>query len=582
MQGDELEMGEMGGEVEEGFSPSSKKGSKKGGSSPGSEGGFSPSTKEEGKSLRKGRSRRFKKQKIELSLWINHTKYEFNLLCTFCTKQPAVCHCPECPDFYCKACDGTAHKTKKRQGHERTALSKLDLFTAASIITRAVRRYGHIRMIQAKCRAIFRRFFDRTTLNYYYYNPVYNSTSWRKPYCLRKLEFAPYMPPPYAASKCQNLYHLWRARQKSREAIKSQFQKIFDRKGGYFYYAYNGKSQLQPRQSWIKPRFLGAEAGKTGEKGKGEKGEVEVKVETGEGEEGGGGGEGVAEPSRARVKDSGRGKARTPRAEGDSSGGVFGFMHFTEEMNARLLEGVEKFGRNWVRVAAYVGGGVASKQCNMRYTRNVDPALQELNNGPWTDEEFELLESLVEKYATTGHMGGIDWAPVAWELGRSTKKGPFSPEEDAIIVARVAAWDTNERGLWSSLERELGRGGDNIRHRWTTILSMISESAMEESGSKEERSGSKEERRRQKRERKVKAREGEAEAEAETEVARVETGKEEGRKGKRQKVEASSSSSSSRSAVGAEAGKTGEKGKGEKGEVEVKGETEEGEEGGEG
>jgi hypothetical protein len=37
------------------------------------------------------------------------------------------------------------------------------------------------------------------------------------------------------------------------------------------------------------------------------------------------------------------------------------------------------------------------------------------------------------------------------------KQGPFSSEEDAVILARVAAWDTNVKGLWSELERELGR-----------------------------------------------------------------------------------------------------------------------------
>mmetsp|Transcript_17064 Transcript_17064/g.28887 ORF Transcript_17064/g.28887 Transcript_17064/m.28887 type:complete len:595 (-) Transcript_17064:297-2081(-) len=208
-------------------------------------------------SQRKGRKRKEKKQKIEISLWINQTKYEYGLLCTFCTKIPAVCHCPECPDFYCGSCDATAHKTKKRQGHVRTVLSKLDLFTAASLVTRAVRRYGHIRLIQERCRQIFTRHFDRHTLNYYYYNPVYDSVSWRKPYCLRKLEFAPYMEPPYAASKMQNLYHLWRAREKTRERLLSQYSKIFDRKSGYFYYAYNGPSRLLPRQNWDKPKFLG-------------------------------------------------------------------------------------------------------------------------------------------------------------------------------------------------------------------------------------------------------------------------------------------------------------------------------------
>mmetsp|Transcript_24605 Transcript_24605/g.53213 ORF Transcript_24605/g.53213 Transcript_24605/m.53213 type:complete len:167 (-) Transcript_24605:34-534(-) len=164
-------------------------------------------------------------------------------------------------------------------------------------------------------------------------------------------------------------------------------------------------------------------------------------------------------------------------------------MQWTREMDARLLEAVEKFGRNWVRVAAHMDGGVNNHQCLNRYITNADPALQELNRGPWTDEEFELLKSLVEKHST-GREGRIDWAPVAWELGRSTrvcsakwnnsqrdlraqflKKGPYSPKEDAIILARVAAWDTNEQGLWAGLETELGRRASNIQTRWERTLS---------------------------------------------------------------------------------------------------------------
>ena len=213
----------------------------------------STSTKES----RKTRKKKEKKIKIEISLWINKVKYEYGVLCTFCTKKAAVCHCPECPDFYCETCDVTAHMTKKRKDHKRTKLSHLNLNQAASIVTRCVRYRGHLLMLQARCRATFKRFFDRKTLNYYYCNPVYNTVSWRKPYCLRRLEFAPYMEPEYAASKCQNLYHLWRARLKVRTEMMAQYRKIFDRRGGRFYYAYNGKSKLLPRSSWKKPLFLG-------------------------------------------------------------------------------------------------------------------------------------------------------------------------------------------------------------------------------------------------------------------------------------------------------------------------------------
>ncbi len=203
------------------------------------------------------RKRKEKKQVIEISLWVNKTKYEFGLLCTFCAKNPAVCHCPSCTDFYCPICDITAHNTKKRKDHVRTPLSKLDLNAAAHIVTRAVRRNGHLRMLQARCRQKIKRYFDRKTLNYFYYNTVYGTVSWKKPYCLRKLELFPYMTPPYAASKCQNLYHLWKAREKTRNELVEQFKKIFDRQSGRFYYAFNGKSKLLPKSSWTKPCFLG-------------------------------------------------------------------------------------------------------------------------------------------------------------------------------------------------------------------------------------------------------------------------------------------------------------------------------------
>lgn len=205
----------------------------------------------------KRRGRKEKRIQIEISLWINGVKYEYGLLCTFCAKVPAVCHCPLCTDFYCAGCDITAHKTKKRQNHVRTPLSKLDLNAAARLVTFAVRYHGHLLALQARCRKMIRRYFDKKTLNYYYFNNVYGTVSWRKPYCLRKLDLAPYMEPEYAASKMQNLYHLWKAREKSRKAIIAQYRKIFDRSRGRFYYAFNGPSKLLPKSSWRKPRLLG-------------------------------------------------------------------------------------------------------------------------------------------------------------------------------------------------------------------------------------------------------------------------------------------------------------------------------------
>jgi hypothetical protein len=80
---------------------------------------MSTSVNNNDKSKKKTRSKKEKKKKVEISLWINKTKYEYGLMCTFCAIVPAICHCPDCPDFYCDGCDITAHATKKRSSHIR-------------------------------------------------------------------------------------------------------------------------------------------------------------------------------------------------------------------------------------------------------------------------------------------------------------------------------------------------------------------------------------------------------------------------------------------------------------------------------
>ncbi len=52
-----------------------------------------------------------------------------------------------------------------------------------------------------------------------------------------------------------------------------------------------------------------------------------------------------------------------------------------------------------------------------------------------------------------------------------TKKGPFTAEEDALITQKVVEWGDKGNGLWSSLEREMGRPDKNIRMRWQKTLS---------------------------------------------------------------------------------------------------------------
>ena len=99
--------------------------------------------------------------------------------------------------------------------------------------------------------------------------------------------------------------------------------------------------------------------------------------------------------------------------------------------------------------------------------------------------QVDRLKRLVDQYKTSGLGQKINWNQISQELNRSykdcsnkwrlmteasLKKGPFTPEEDAIIVERVKQWGNKGKGLWVALEKELGRSSLSIRNRWTQIL----------------------------------------------------------------------------------------------------------------
>jgi hypothetical protein len=79
------------------------------------------------------------------------------------------------------------------------------------------------------CCAQFVRYFDKETLCHYYVNTVYNTTSWRPPYCLRGKLLVPFMEPEYAAAKIQGLYRMTKARARARDLIHELHRKVFDR-----------------------------------------------------------------------------------------------------------------------------------------------------------------------------------------------------------------------------------------------------------------------------------------------------------------------------------------------------------------
>lgn len=198
-----------------------------------------------------------KKEEMFFTLWIDGVPYDYGVICTFCTQRTAIRHCKACNDFYCGVCDLTNHATKKRKDHIRSDISSLTMNDAANIIARAFRLNYHLKMLQRKCREKFRRYFDKNSLSHYYLNTVYNTVSWKKPYCLRKQELFPFLERNYAAARIQGLYHGYKARLIVKELLLKYYRKIFDRSSSRFYYAFNGKSKLIPQSSWFKPIYCG-------------------------------------------------------------------------------------------------------------------------------------------------------------------------------------------------------------------------------------------------------------------------------------------------------------------------------------
>jgi hypothetical protein len=213
-------------------------------------------TSQQQRTKRKDKKKK-KEAKIEIHLYVNGIPYEYGVICGFCTKETAVWHCPDCPDFFCASCDTINHSVKKRKHHIRKMLSKLTKDAAAGLITHAVRYHGHLRLLQLECKKVFRRYFDPKSLNHYYYNPIYKTVSWTKPYCLRKLDLVPFMTHDQAAARMQVLYRMWRARCAITALLKQNYRKVFDRRRMRFYYAFLGKSKVIPSQSWKKPRYFG-------------------------------------------------------------------------------------------------------------------------------------------------------------------------------------------------------------------------------------------------------------------------------------------------------------------------------------
>jgi len=187
-----------------------------------------------------------KKKQVEsgmgVDLHVDGELYQFNTTCTFCQMEDkiALVHCMACKDFLCEDCDAQVHMHAKRKNHIRTVISSFDMDTAGQKIISFIRFIVCQKILKAKVRETFDRFYNPSERMHYYYNLKTNKVQWHKPYCLKSEELRPFMTYDIAAFKIQNLYRVRVAHREVVERLTDQYDKIYDRESGFFYYYYNG------------------------------------------------------------------------------------------------------------------------------------------------------------------------------------------------------------------------------------------------------------------------------------------------------------------------------------------------------
>ena len=134
-------------------------------------------------------------EKPTTEIFVNQTVIPFKKTCDFCEEKRAVFHCPKCTttatgtgDFLCDSCDLEVHRHVKRRNHIRTQIPDVTAREAVHKIMGCFKYLLARKVLVAKCRLEFQRFFDPPTKTYFYFRPsiqvfdqcpIFMSRRWR-------------------------------------------------------------------------------------------------------------------------------------------------------------------------------------------------------------------------------------------------------------------------------------------------------------------------------------------------------------------------------------------------------------------
>ncbi|KAF8076140.1 hypothetical protein FPV67DRAFT_1664441 [Lyophyllum atratum] len=128
----------------------------------------------------------------------------------------------------------------------------------------------------------------------------------------------------------------------------------------------------------------------------------------------------------------------------------------------KLAEAVKLYGTdNWGIVARFVSEDATAGQCQVRYTRAINPSRK---RGPWADDEFERLKVAVAAY-------GNSWVEVAACIpGRSNEQCRERWAEHLSLSTANIVWsETDDKALMDA--------ASSMGNKWTAISSKIGNKA---------------------------------------------------------------------------------------------------------